>query len=62
MNIAVGGKPWRRGHFDSALWTGLIAYTLLIAGRRTFLNLNAMAAIWPAAGVMAATFLLTPRQ
>ena len=62
MNIAVGGKPWRRGHFDAALWTGLITYTLLIAGRRTFLNLNAMAAIWPAAGVMAATFLLTPRK
>src|SRR6185312_16563717 len=33
-----------------------------MAGRRTFLNLNAMAAIWPAAGVMAATFLLTPRK
>ena len=62
MKIAVGGKPWRRGHFDAALWTGLIAYTVLIAGRRTFLNLNAMAAIWPAAGVMAATFLLTPRK
>jgi signal transduction histidine kinase/CheY-like chemotaxis protein len=31
-------------------------------GRRTFLNLNATAAIWPAAGVMAATFLLTPSR
>jgi signal transduction histidine kinase/CheY-like chemotaxis protein len=62
VSIAVGGKPWRRGDFDAALWTGLVAYTLLIAARRTFLNLNATAAIWPAAGVMAATFLLTPRK
>ena len=62
LTIAVGRKPLRRGNFDAALWTGLVIYTLLIAGRRTFLNLNAMAAIWPAAGVMAATFLLTPRR
>ncbi len=62
LSIFVGGKPWRRGQIDAALWTGLITYTLLIAARRTFLNLNAMAAIWPAAGVMAATFLLTPRK
>jgi signal transduction histidine kinase/ActR/RegA family two-component response regulator len=62
LNITVGKKPWLRGEFNAALWTGLIAYTLLIAARRTFLNLNAMAAIWPAAGVMAATFVLTPRK
>jgi signal transduction histidine kinase/CheY-like chemotaxis protein len=62
LTIAFGGKPSRRGEFDVALWTGLIAYTLLIAARRTFLNLNATAAIWPAAGVMAATFVLTPRK
>jgi signal transduction histidine kinase len=60
VNNAFGGKAWRRG--DVALWTGLIVYTLLIAGRRTFLNLNAIAAIWPAAGVLAATFLLTSRS
>jgi signal transduction histidine kinase/CheY-like chemotaxis protein len=62
LSIAIGRKPWRHGGFDAALWTGLVTYTLLIAGRRTFLHLNAMAAIWPAAGVMAATFLLTPRK
>jgi signal transduction histidine kinase/ActR/RegA family two-component response regulator len=62
LSIAVARKPWRRGDSDVALWTGLITYVLLMAGRRTFLTLNATAAIWPAAGVMAATFLLTPRR
>ncbi|MGZ3274515.1 MAG: ATP-binding protein [Caulobacteraceae bacterium] len=59
MSIAVAGRPSRRGDFDTALWVGLIGYTLLVAGRRTFLTANAAAAIWPAAGIMAATFVLT---
>ena len=63
LSIAVGRRSWRHGDFDVALWTGLIGYTLLIVGRRTFLTANATAAIWPAAGIMAATFLLTaPRN
>ena len=62
MSIAIGRKPSRVGEIDAALWVGLITYTLLIAGRRTFLTLNATAAIWPAAGVMAAAFLLTRRR
>jgi signal transduction histidine kinase/ActR/RegA family two-component response regulator len=57
--MAVERRPWRLGDLDVAFWTGLIGYTLLIVGRRTFLNLNATAAIWPAGGVMAAAFLLT---
>jgi signal transduction histidine kinase/ActR/RegA family two-component response regulator len=62
LNIAIGRKSWRQGQFDAALWTGLVTYTVLLVARHTFLNLNATAAIWPAAGVMAATFLLTPRR
>jgi signal transduction histidine kinase/ActR/RegA family two-component response regulator len=62
LSIAVARKPWRRGDGDVALWIGLVAYTLLMVGRRTFLNLNATAAIWPAGGIMAATFVLTPRR
>ena len=62
MSVATDRESRRRGDFDIALWTGLIAYTLLLIGRRTFLTANATAAIWPAAGIMAATFLLTPRK
>jgi signal transduction histidine kinase/CheY-like chemotaxis protein len=67
LSITVGRKPWRPavlpGDLDVAFWVGMIGYSLLIIGRRTFLNLNATAAIWPAAGIMAATFLLTnPRN
>ncbi|MEI9889771.1 MAG: ATP-binding protein [Caulobacteraceae bacterium] len=57
--MTIGQKPWRRGDLI-ALAAGLTVYALLIFGRRTFLTANANAAIWPAAGVMAATFLLTP--
>jgi signal transduction histidine kinase/CheY-like chemotaxis protein len=61
LSATIGQKPWRRADVI-ALWAGLIVYTLLIISRRTFLTANATAAIWPAAGVMAATFLLTPRR
>jgi len=59
LSFAIDRKPWRRADLV-AFWTGLIVYGLLIVGRRTFLTDNATAAIWPAAGVMAVTFLLTP--
>ena len=59
MSFAIDRKPWRRADLV-AFCTGMIVYALLIVGRRTFLTANATAAIWPAAGVMAATFLLTP--
>jgi signal transduction histidine kinase/ActR/RegA family two-component response regulator len=61
LSLAIDQKPWRRGDLI-ALGVGLVVYTLLTVGRRTFLTANATAAIWPAAGVMAATFLLTPRR
>jgi signal transduction histidine kinase/ActR/RegA family two-component response regulator len=62
LAIAILDKPLQRRDFSAALWAGLIVYTLLIAGRRTFLTINAMAAIWPAAGVLAVTLLLSPRR
>ena len=61
MNATIGQKPWRRADVI-AFWAGLIIYTLLIFSRRTLLVANNAAAIWPAAGVMAAVYLLTPRK
>ena len=61
LSVTIAQKPWRRADLI-AFWAGVITYTLLVIGRRTFLTANATAAIWPAAGVMAATFLLTPRR
>jgi signal transduction histidine kinase/ActR/RegA family two-component response regulator len=61
LSVTIAQKPWRRADLI-AFWAGVITYTLLIIGRRTFLTANATAAIWPAAGVMAATFVLTPRR
>ncbi len=45
-----------------SFWISLLLYSLLIVARRTFLTLNSTAAIWPAAGVMAVGFLLSPRK
>ncbi|MDB5459210.1 MAG: histidine kinase, partial [Caulobacteraceae bacterium] len=43
-------------------WVGICTYTLLIVARSTFLTANGAAAIWPAAGLLAATFLLTDKK
>jgi signal transduction histidine kinase/ActR/RegA family two-component response regulator len=61
LSVAVDRRPWTRADLI-ALWTGLAIYTLLNFARRTFLSANATAAIWPAAGLLAVTFLLAPRR
>jgi len=54
-------KTWRFRSIDTAMWVGISAYTLLVVARRTFMNLSSVAAIWPAAGIMAVAFLLSRR-
>lgn len=58
---AADVKAWTSRNFNSAFWAGLLVYTALVLGRRTFLSTNATAAIWPAAGAMAVAFMLSPR-
>jgi signal transduction histidine kinase/CheY-like chemotaxis protein len=59
VDRAIGWNNWRFRSIDTAMWVGMSTYTLLVIARRTFLTLNSVAAIWPAAGIMAAAFLLS---
>jgi signal transduction histidine kinase/ActR/RegA family two-component response regulator len=61
LNI-IGLKREDQPRINLPFWVGISTYTLLIIARRTFLTSNGAAAIWPAAGILAATFLLTDRK
>ena len=60
MNIALGQNLWRNRDFNLPFWVGLLIYTSLNIARRIFLPASSVVAIWPATGVLAATFLLSP--
>jgi hypothetical protein len=62
VQAAAHLKTWTSRNFNVAFWAGLLVYTALVLGRRTFLSANATAAIWPAAGAMAVAFMLSPRS
>ena len=60
--LTISDWKARLRSIDTAMWIGMAVYTLLLVGRRTFLNVNSVAAIWPAAGAMAVAFLLARRS
>jgi signal transduction histidine kinase/ActR/RegA family two-component response regulator len=60
LNVALSQKPWRDRDFNLPFWVGILVYTTLIIGRRTFLPANSITAIWPAGGVLAAALMLSP--
>ena len=62
MDADTGPRAGRSQNICWAFWISLLLYSLLIVARRTFLTLNSTAAIWPAAGIMAVGFLLSPRK
>ena len=57
-------KTTKRRHRSGSapFWGGTITYAALALAGHTFLAANAHAAIWPAAGILTATFLLTDKR